>query len=325
MRRRDFIKVFAGLAIAWPLAASAQQKPVIGFLNSGSPDAYPDRVIAFHQGLRQLGYIEGENVVVDYRWALGEYDRLPAFAAELVKRRVSVLVATGGEPAALAAKSATSTIPIVFAIGGDPIKLGLVAKYNRPGGNATGANILAAEMDGKRVALLHEMMPNVARVGLLLDQNFPAYATQLNELQQAAASINLQTKILRAGTDGEIEAAFEIASRKRVEALVLAASPFFDTRRDKLVALAASHGLPTIYHFREFAAAGGLISYGVSIPHIYRQIGVYAGRILGGDNPANLPVQQPTSFELVVNLKTAKTLGLEVPPTLLARADEVIE
>jgi putative ABC transport system substrate-binding protein len=180
-------------------------------------------------------------------------------------------------------------------------------------------------MDGKRVALLHEMMPKVAHVGLLLDPNFPAYATQLNELQQAAAIINLQVEILRAGTDGEIEAAFEVASRKRVEALVLAASPFFDTRRDKLVALAASHALPTIYHFREFAAAGGLISYGVSIPHIYRQIGVYAGRILSGDNPANLPVQQPTSFELVVNLKTAKTLGLEVPPTLLARADEVIE
>ena len=180
-------------------------------------------------------------------------------------------------------------------------------------------------MDGKRVALLHEMMPNVARVGLLLDPNFPAYATQLNELQQAAAIINIQAEILRAGTDGEMEAAFEIAFQKRVEALVLAASPFFDTRRDKLVALAASHALPTIYHFREFAAAGGLMSYGVSIPHIYRQIGVYAGRILSGDNPANLPVQQPTSFELVVNLKTAKTLGLEVPPTLLARADEVIE
>ena len=201
----------------------------------------------------------------------------------------------------------------------------MVATYNRPGGNATGANILAAEMDGKRVALLHEMMPNAAHVGLLLDPNFPAYATQLNELQQAAAIIKLQPEILRAGTDGEMEAVFEVASRKRVEALVLAASPFFDTRRDKLVALAASHALPTIYHFREFAVAGGLISYGVSIPHIYRQIGVYAGRILSGDNPANLPVQQPTSFELVVNLKTARTLGLEVPPTLLARADEVIE
>jgi putative tryptophan/tyrosine transport system substrate-binding protein len=201
----------------------------------------------------------------------------------------------------------------------------LVATYNRPGGNATGANILAAEMDGKRLALLHEMMPNVARVGLLLDPNFPAYATQLNELQQAAAIINLQAEILRAGTDGEIEVAFELASQKRVEALVLAASPFFDTRRDKLVALAASHVLPTIYHFREFAAAGGLVSYGVSIPHIYRQIGIYAGRILNGDNPANLPVQQPTSFEMVVNLKTAKALGLTIPPTLLARADEVIE
>src|SRR6516162_1319221 len=195
MRRRDFIKVFAGLAIAWSLTASAQQKPVIGFLNSGSPDAYPDRVIAFHQGLRQLGYIEGENVVVDYRWELGEYERLPAFAAELVKRRVSVLVATGGEPAALAAKSATSTIPIVFAIGGDPIKLGLVATYNRPGGNATGANILAAEMDGKRLELLHELMPNAARVGLLLNPNFPAYPDRLHGLQQAAANTGLHVDV----------------------------------------------------------------------------------------------------------------------------------
>ena len=294
-------------------------------VSSTADHAYPDRVIAFHQGLRQLGYIEGENVVVDYRWALGEYDRLPGFAAELVERRVSVLVATGGEPAALAAKSATSTIPIVFAIGGDPIKLGLVASYNRPGGNATGANILAAEMDGKRLELLHELMPNAARVGLLLNPNFPAYLAQLNELQQAATIMGLQVDVLRANTDGEIEAAFEIASRKRIGALVLAASPFFDTRRDKLVALAAGHALPTIYHFREFAVAGGLMSYGVSIPHIYRQVGVYAGRILSGENPANLPVQQPTTFELVINLKTAKALGVTIPPTLIARADEVIE
>jgi putative ABC transport system substrate-binding protein len=197
--------------------------------------------------------------------------------------------------------------------------------YNRPGGNATGANILAAEMDGKRLGLLHELIPNAARVGLLLNPNFPAYSTQLNELQRAATIIGLQVEVLRANTDGEIDAAFEIASRKRVGALILAASPFFDTRRDKLVALATRHSLPTVYHFREFAVAGGLMSYGVSIPHIYRQVGVYAGRILSGENPANLPVQQPTTFELVVNLKAAKTLGLEVPPTLLARADEVIE
>jgi putative ABC transport system substrate-binding protein len=324
MRRREFITLL-GAAAAWPLAARAQQKPTIGFLNSGSANAYPDRIIAFHQGLRQLGYVEGENVAVDYRWALGEYERLPALAAELVERRVSVLIATGGEPAALAAKSATSTIPIVFAIGGDPIKLGLVASYNRPGGNATGANILAAEMDGKRLGLLHELIPNAARVGLLLNPNFPAYPTQLNELQRAATIIGLQVEVLRANTDGEIDAAFEIAFRKRVGALILAASPFFDTRRDKLVALATGHALPTVYHFREFAVAGGLMSYGVSIPHIYRQVGVYAGRILSGESPANLPVQQPTTFELVVNLETAKTLGIEVPPTLLARADEVIE
>jgi len=325
MRRRDFIGLLGGAWTVLSPPVRAQQKPVIGFLNSGSADAYPDRITAFNQGLRQLGYVDGENVIVDYRWALGQYDRLPAFAAEFVERRVSVLVATGGEPAALAAKSATSTIPIVFAIGGDPIKLGLVASYNRPGGNATGANILAAEMDGKRLGLLHELMPSATRVGALLNPNFPAYTEQLNDLQHAATIINLEVEILRANTDGEIETAFESSSQKRLEAWVLAASPFFDTRRDKLVGLAAGHALPTIYHFREFAVAGGLMSYGVSIPHIYRQIGVYAGRILSGDNPANLPVQQPTSFEMVVNLKTAKALGLTIPPTLLARADEVIE
>jgi putative ABC transport system substrate-binding protein len=325
MRRREFITMLGGAAAAWPLASNAQQKPLIGFLNSGSADVYSNRITAFQQGLRQFGYIDGENVVIVYRWALGQYDRLPAFAAELVEKQVSVLVATGGEPAALAAKSATLSIPIVFAIGGDPIKLGLVASYNRPGGNATGANILAAEMDGKRLGLLHELMPNASHVGVLLNPNFPAYADQLNDVQQAARIANLEVEILRANTDGEIDAAFEICSRKRVKALVLTASPFFDTRRDKLVGLAAGHELPTIYHFGEFAVAGGLMSYGVSIPHIYRQIGVYAGRILKGDNPANLPVQQPTKFEMVINLRTAKTLGLTIPPTLLARADEVIE
>ena len=324
-RRRTFIALAGGAAL-WPLVARAQQqKPVIGFLNSGSADAYADRITAFRQGLRQLGYVEGENVVVEYRWGLGEYERLPAFAAELAQQRVSVLIATGGEPAALAAKSATSTIPIVFAIGGDPIKLGLVASYNQPGGNATGANILAAEMDAKRLGLAHELMPNAARVAALLNPNFPAFPTQLEELQRAAATIGLQIEVLRANTDGEIEGAFDSASRKRAGALVLGASPFFDTRRDKLIALAAIHTLPTIYHFREFAVAGGLMSYGVSIPHIYRQVGVYAGRILSGEDPGKLPVQLPTVFDLVINVKTAKTLGIEVPPNLLARADEVIE
>jgi putative ABC transport system substrate-binding protein len=324
MRRREFIAGLGSAAVS-PVAARAQQKPIIGFLNSGSADAYPDRLAAFHQGLRQLGYIERENVIIDYRWALGEYDRLPALATELVQRRISVLVATGGEPAALAAKSATLTIPIVFAIGSDPIKLGLVASYNRPGGNATGANILAAELDGKRFGLLHELVPKAIRIGVLLNPNYPAFQLQLDEVEQAAMTVGVQLEVLRANTDREIELAFEIASRQRAGALMLAAAPFFDTRRDKLVALAARHALPTMYHFREFAAAGGLISYGVSIAHIYRQIGVYAGRILNGESPASLPVHQPTTFELVINLKTAKALGLEMPATLLARADEVIE
>jgi putative ABC transport system substrate-binding protein len=325
MRRREFLAIVAGVTAGWSLGVRAQQKPVIGFLNSGSADAYADRITAFHQGLREHGYIDGQNVAVEYRWALGEYERLPPLAAELVQRGVSVLIATGGEPAALAAKSATSTIPIVFAIGGDPIKLGLVASYSRPGGNATGANILAAEMDAKRLGLLRELIPDASPVALLLNPNFPAYPTQSEELRRAAAIIGLPVEVLLANTDAEIDAAFDVAAQKRAKALVLAASPFFDTRRDKIVALAAHHALPTVYHFREFALAGGLLSYGVSIPHIYRQVGAYAGRILRGESPADLPVQQPTRFDLVINLKTARALGLTVPPALLARADEVIE
>src|SRR6201987_2129386 len=274
VRRREFVTLLCSVG-AWPLAASAQQKPVIGFLNSGSPDAYPDRVIAFHQGLRQLGYVEGENVVVDYRWALGEYDRLPKFAAELVERRVSVLVATGGEPAALAAKVATSTIPIVFAIGGDPVKLGLVASYNRPGGNATGTNILAGTLEAKRLGLLDELVAQTSAIGVLLNPNYQLYDSQLSDVQEAARTIRLQLYVLRANTDREIEAGFETLAQQRVASLAVAASPFFDTLREKLVSLSARYSVPTVYQFREFAAAGGLMSYGVSIRHVYRQIGVY--------------------------------------------------
>jgi len=327
LRRREFITFLGGVAAGWPLAARAQQAamPVIGFLNSGSPDAYADRIVAFREGLGQIGYIEGQNVMIDFRWAFGQYERLAGLAKELVRRPVHVLVATGGEPAALAAKSATSTIPIVFAIGGDPVKLGLAASYNRPGGNATGTTLLTAALEAKRLGLLHELVPRAATIGALLNPNYPAFDSQLKDLREAAQTIGLQLNILRANTDAEIEAAFETVNQHPIAALAVAAAPFFDTRRDKLVSLAARYAVPTVYQFREFATAGGLMSYGVSISHLYRQVGDYAGRILKGEKPADLPVVQPTKFELVINLKTAKVLGITVPQTLLVVADEVVD
>jgi putative ABC transport system substrate-binding protein len=326
MNRREFITAL-GVAVAWPLAARAQKPamPVVGFLNSGSADAYSDRVVAFRAGLSELGYVEGQNVTVEYRWALGQYDRLATMAADLARRPVAVLVATGGEPAALAAKAATSTIPIVFAIGGDPVKLGLVGSFNRPGGNATGANIFAAILESKRLGLLHELVPRTAAIGVLLNPNYPQYDSQLSDLQEAARVIGSQLHILRANTDQDIEAVFETVPQQRIGGLAVAAAPFFDTRRDMLVSLAARYAVPAVYQFREFAAAGGLMSYGVHIPDIYRYVGVYTGRILKGEKPGDLPVMQPTKFELVINLKAAKALGLEIPPTLLAQANEVIE
>jgi putative ABC transport system substrate-binding protein len=327
VRRRDFFTLLGGAVSALPLAARAQQAsiPVIGFLNSGSADAYPDRIVAFRAGLSEVGYIEGQNVTVEYRWGIGQYDRLAAMAEELVRRPVSVLVATGGEPAALAAKAATSSVPIVFAIGGDPVNLGLVANFNRPGGNATGVNILTSTLEAKRFGLLREMVPQATAIGVLLNPNFPSYDSQLSDVQEAARTIGLPLNALRANTDQDIEAAFEAASQQRVGALTVAAAPFFDTRRDRIVSLAARYSLPAMYQFREFAKAGGLMTYGVYIPDIYKQVGLYTGRILKGEEPANLPVVQPTKFELVINLKTARVLGLNVPPTLLALADEVIE
>jgi putative ABC transport system substrate-binding protein len=326
MRRREFIAALGGAA-AWPMVARAQQQPmpIIGFLNSGSADAYPDRVVAFREGLSEIGYTEGQNATIDFRWAFGQYERLAGLATELVRRPTTVLVATGGEPAALAAKNATSSIPIVFAIGGDPVKLGLVASYNRPGGNATGTTLLTTALEAKRLSLLHELMPHVATIGALLNPNYPVFEDQLTDLREAAQTIGLRVQVLRANTDEEIEAAFETVNQQSIAALAVASAPFFDTRRNKLVSLAARYAVPTVYQFREFAIAGGLMSYGVGIPHVYRQVGVYTGRILKGAKPADLPVVQPTKFELVINLKTAKALGLTVPTSLLARADEVIE
>jgi putative ABC transport system substrate-binding protein len=327
MRRREFILAVGGAAAAWSSAARAQQPamPLIGYLSSRSPDDTRHLLAAFLRGLNEAGYVEGQNVAIEYRWALGQYDRLPALAAELVRRPVTVLTTTGGEPAALAAKAATSTIPIVFLIGGDPVALGLAASYNRPGGNATGMNILAPSLEAKRLGLLHELVPQAATIGVLLNPKFQPADSQLRDLQRAAPTIGLQIQVLRAGTDSELDAAFETIAQQRIAALVVTSDPFFDTRRDKLVALAASHAVPTIYQFREYAAAGGLMSYGNDSIDAYRQAGVYTGRILKGANPADLPVVQPTKFEFVINLKTAKALGLTLPSGLLSIVDEVIE
>ena len=325
MRRRAFITLLGGAAV-WALAARAQQPamPVIGFLGFRSPD---DTVTlaAFRRGLNEGGFVEGQNVMVEYRWAIGQYDRLPAQAAELVQKPVAVLVSVGGEPAALAAKAATSTIPIVFTIGDDPVKLGLVASYNRPGGNLTGINIFTTTLEAKRLGLLHELVPQAATIGVLLNANFPAAERQLRDVQEAARAIGLQIHALRANIDREIEVAFETVASQRIAALAVAASPFFTTRRDKIVALAARHAVSTMYTAREYAVDGGLMSYGIDVPDVYRQIGLYAARILKGAKPADLPVMQPTKFDLAINLTTAKALGLTIPESFLLRADEVIE
>jgi putative ABC transport system substrate-binding protein len=326
MRRRKFITLLGGAA-AWPLAARAQQPamPVVGYLSSRSPDDTRHLVAAFLRGLNEAGYVEGQNVTIEYRWALGQYDRLPAMAADLVRLPVAILTTSGGEPAALAAKAATSSIPIVFLIGGDPVALGLSATYNRPGGNATGMNILTATLEAKRLGLLHQLVPQATTIGVLLNPKFQPADNQLRNLQEAAAAIGLQIQVLRASTDRELNAAFETITQQRIAALAVTADPFFDTRRDKLVALAAHHSAPTIYQFREFVAAGGLMSYGVDSLDNYRQAGVYTGRVLKGAKPADLPILQPTKFEFVINLKTAKALGIKFSDDLLSLADEVIE
>jgi putative ABC transport system substrate-binding protein len=326
LQRREFVTL-ASAAVAWPFAARGQQPamPVIGYLSARSPDDTAHLVAAFRRGLGEGGFVEGQNVTIEYRWALGQYDRLPAMAAELVRRPVAILATTGGEPAALAAKAATSTIPIVFLIGGDPVKLGLVASYNRPGGNATGMNILTATLEPKRLGMLRELVPQAATIGVLLNPKFQPAESQLRDLQEAAHAIGLQIHVLNAGTDRELDAVFETIAQQRIAALAVTADPFFDTRRNKLVGLAARHAVPTMYHFREFAAAGGLMSYGIDSLGAHRQVGVYSGQILKGDKPSDLPVVQPTKFELVINLKTANALGLTIPATLLGRADEVIE
>ena len=299
--------------------------PVIGFLSARSPNDTVHLLAAFRNGLAENGYLEGRSVLIEYRWALGQYDRLSSMAAELAARPVAVLVATGGEPAALAAKAASLTVPIVFATGGDPVQLGLAESYNRPGGNATGINFMTANLEAKRLGLLHELLPQAAVVGVLVNPAFPLAETQVHDFHDAARTLRLDVQVLHADTDQQIEAAFKTIADNHIPALAVAAGPFFDTRREQLVALAARHAVPTIYQFREYATVDGLMSYGIDAVDAYRQVGVYAGRVLKGENPAEMPLLQPTKFEFVINLRTAKALGLTFPPGLLAIADEVIE
>jgi len=327
MNRRDLLRLLAGTALTSPVLVTAQQPtlPLIGYLSARSPQDTGHLVDAFRRGLGEGGFVEGQNVTIEYRWALGQYDRLPSMAAELVRRPVSVVASTGGEPAVLAAKAATSTIPIVFTTGGDPVKQGLVASFSRPGGNATGISLLTNTLEPKRLGLLSELVPRSATIGVLVNPNNPAAQGQLNDIQEGARASHLRIHVSRASTDDEIVAAFEGAAQRRIRALAVSADPFFDTRRDKLVALATRFALPAMYHFREFVQAGGLVSYGIDAADAYRQVGVYVGRILRGTKPTDLPVMQASKFALVVNLKTAKALGLTIPQSWLQKADEIIQ
>jgi putative tryptophan/tyrosine transport system substrate-binding protein len=326
VKRREFITLVAG-ATAWPLAARAQQPamPVIGFLCSGSPNAFAHFVAAFRQGLSETGYIEHRNVGIEYLWAEGRFDRLPALANELVGRQVAVIVATGGNAPALAAKAATKSIPIVFTGGGDPVALGLVASLSRPGGNATGVSTISVSMEAKRLEVLRELLPTATMIACLRNPKSANADTQLRDIQEAARSVGQQIFVVDASTDREIDSAFASIIQQKAGALLVMGDPSFTNSRDQLVGLAAKHAVPTIYSFREFVSAGGLISYGASVADVYRQAGVYTGKILNGAKPADLPVMLPTKFDLVINLKTAKALGLTVPLTLQVRADEVIE
>jgi putative ABC transport system substrate-binding protein len=327
MRRREFITLFGGAATAWPLMARAQQKamPVVGILSSAYPDPLPPFLGTFKQGLSEAGYTEGQNITIETRWAEGHYDRLPALAADLVGRNVDLIVTNGGTPPALAAKAATSTIPIVFMFVGDPVGSGLVTSLARPGGNLTGFSNIAVELMPKQVELLSELVPQAATIALLLNPNNPTAEPLIRDVQEAARTKGVKLMVLKAGTQGEIDAAFASLAQLQAGGLIVDPDGFLTSRRAQIVALASRHAVPAIYGHLTIAAAGGLISYGIGEAAVPRQAGIYAGRILKGAKPADLPVQQPATFKLVVNLKTAKELGLTIPPSILARVDEVIE
>ena len=325
-KRREFITLLGGAAAAWPLAARAQEPmmPVVGYLNLESPGSASLQLANLKRGLNQAGYFEGRDFVIEYRWARNQADRLPALVADLVQLRAAVIIAVGS-PSALAAKAVTTSIPIVFVVANDPVQLGLVASLNRPGSNLTGFNVLNAELGGKMLALLHELMPNIATIGFLENPNSPVSELTTRDVLTAAPVIGLKVQILKASTDREIDDTFASLVQTRVEALLVGGDPLFNNRMERLIELSARYAIPTMYGLREFVVEGGLISYGTSLIETYRQIGLYAGRILKGEKPVNLPVIQATKFELVINLKTAKALGLDVPSSLLVRADEVIE
>ena len=325
VKRRDLIALLGG-TMAWPLAARAQQPalPLVGFLSSASPEAFAPYLGAFRQGLEQAGLVEGRNFAIVYRWARGRDDQLPTLAAELVERKIAVIAASG-EPAVMAAKAATSTTPIIFLIDGDPVRLGLVAGVHRPGGNLSGVTMLTLALDLQRLSLLREALPRAASIAVLINPNFPGSPARIREVQDAARGMVQDLALAGASNEGELDRAFARFDRRRPDALLVAGDPFLNARRDQIVALAARYAVPTLYDWRDFAAAGGLMSYGTHLPDLYRKQGAYTALVLKETNPADLPVLQPTRFELVINLKTAKTLGLEIPPPLIARADALIE
>ena len=328
MKRRQFITLLGGAAAAWPLAARAQQPamPVVGIINAGAPETSVSRVTAFRQGLGELGYLDGQNVTIEYRWAEGRYDRYPELVADLIRRKVSVIATGASGPAAFAAKAATSSIPIVFGVGEDPVRLGLVASLARPGGNVTGVNFFTAEVAAKRLGLLRELAPRTTRVAVLVNPaNAASAESTARDVRAAAPALGLQVQMLNATTVREIDTAYASLVRERADALVVAGDGFFNSRRVQLAMLAVRHAIPATYSVRDYPEAGGLISYGTSFADTFRQIGIYCGRILKGATPADLPVLQSTKFELVVNMQAARMLGIDVPPMLLARADEVIE
>jgi putative tryptophan/tyrosine transport system substrate-binding protein len=327
VKRRDFITLLGGAAAAWPLAARAQQPamPVIGFLGSATADAFAAYVTAFHRGLGEIGYVEGRNVSIEYRWAEGQYDRMPALVADFLRRQTVVIAVTGSTAAVQAAKAATQTIPIVFVIGADPVKFDLVPSFNRPSGNVTGISFLVNLLVAKQIEVLHELIPAAAVVGFLVNPNNPNAESDTSRARIAADTLGHSLVVVSARTDDEVDGAFAIFTQKRVNALLVSPDPLFVGRRDGIVALARRHALPAMYNSREYASAGGLLSYGPDQADAYRQAGLYVGRILKGESPADLPIVQPTKFELIINLKTAKALGIEIPPMLLARANEVIE